>query len=452
VKKRTRVIIGILVGVIAVCTIAIVINLRAIEPRMHDWVTSSLSQSLEGEVELGAVHLRWLPLQLHAHDLTVRHHGRTDIPPLLTVKSFIVDLKPSDLRSSTVDRVWVDGLEINIPPKDIDTGKRPLPRRSAGDDDGDDGLVIRELIATNTRLAVIPQNASKNPKVWDVYALAMKNLRSGEPSTFTASLINPIPYGKIEASGTFGPWQSDQPGTTSLGGEYTFDADLGTIQGLSGQLSALGTMAGTIEQISTKGQSKTSEFRLTELDGASVPLLTAYDAVVDGTKGDVELKRVDVTLGTSQFVARGVVEGTRGVRGKRVVVNVTSTSASLGELLRFVSKAKPAAEGVLIIDAALDLPQGNQKVLERVALEGSVRAERVKFTNDVVQDKIDELSRKAQGRPACSRIGAFRSESRARRCSLMARTRSDRRWSTFPGSRYSMRQCRRRRPATRAGC
>ena len=34
-----------------------------------------------------------------------------------------------------------------------------------------------------------------------------------------------------------------------------------------------------------------------------------------------------------------------------------------------------------------------------LALEGSVRAERVKFTNDAVQDKIDELSRKAQGRP-----------------------------------------------------
>ena len=36
------------------------------------------------------MHVRWLPLQLHAHDLTVRHRGRTDIPPLLVVKAFIV--------------------------------------------------------------------------------------------------------------------------------------------------------------------------------------------------------------------------------------------------------------------------------------------------------------------------------------------------------------------------
>ena len=97
------------------------------------------------------------------------------------------------------------------------------------------------------------------------------------------------------------------------------------------------------------------------------------------------------------MTARGVVEGTKGIKGKRVVVNVKSSSTDLGELLRFVSKAaQPPADGTLIIDAALDLPQGKQKVLERVSLEGSVRAERVKFTNDAVQDKIDELSRKAR--------------------------------------------------------
>jgi hypothetical protein len=79
-------------------------------------------------------------------------------------------------------------------------------------------------------------------------------------------------------------------------------------------LAAIGEMSGTIEQISTKGQTKTPDFRLTELDGTSLPLQTAYDAVVDGTKGDVELKHVDVTLGKSRFDARGVVEGTKGVK------------------------------------------------------------------------------------------------------------------------------------------
>ncbi|HUQ86127.1 MAG TPA: AsmA-like C-terminal region-containing protein [Vicinamibacterales bacterium] len=410
-SKRARVIIGITVGVIAIAAIGIILAFRALEPTMHDWVTSNLSKALDSEIELGQVHIRWVPLQLHAHDLTVRHHGRTDIPPLIVVKKFIVDLKPMDLRSSTIDRVWVDGLEVSIPPKDPDTGKRPLPRKTGGDGGSESsGFVIRELIASNAKFTVVPGNPNKDPKEWDVYALDMKNLRAGEPATFTASVNNPIPVGRIEASGKFGPWQKTEPRTTALSGEYTFDADLGTIEGLGGKLGAIGTMSGTIEEIATQGQTKTPDFRLTELDGHPVPLQTAYDAIVDGTKGDVELKRVDVTLGKSQFDLRGLIEGTKGVKGKRVVVNVKSNSANLGDLLRFVSKKEPAAEGVLRIDAAMDLPQGKAKVLERIRLEGSVRADRVKFTKDVVQDKIDDLSRKAQGRPTDTTIDEVASQ------------------------------------------
>jgi hypothetical protein len=405
-RKHARIIVGVLLVLIVIGGIGVVVAARQLEPRLRDWVTSTLSESLESEVELGAIRLNWVPLTLHADNLTVRHHGRTDVPPLLIVKSFSVDLKPTDLWSSTVEHVKVDGLEVNIPPKDPNTGKRPLPNPGgdnddAGAKDGDSGgLVVKRLTATNTRMAIIPREDGKNPKVWDIIELEMKNLRSTEPATFTAALINPIPYGKIETTGTFGPWHSDEPGASAIAGDYTFAADLGTIEGLEGDLSAIGKMGGTIEQISTTGQTRTEKFRLSELEGDALPLTTAYDALVDGTKGDVELKRVDVHLGKSEFVAKGVVEGTKGVKGKRVVVNVKSDNANLGELLRFVSKAaQPPAYGRLVIDTAFDLPQGKEPVLSRLQLEGSVRAERVTFTNDAVQDKIDMLSRKAQGRP-----------------------------------------------------
>jgi len=95
----------------------------------------------------------------------------------------------------------------------------------------------------------------------------------------------------------------------------------------------------------------------------------------------------------------GVVEGTKGVNGKRVAVNLKSSATDLGDMLRLVSKGRPAADGILVIDAAMDLPQGKAPVLDRIALEGSVRADQVKFSNDIVQDKIDDLSRRGQGRP-----------------------------------------------------
>ena len=183
-------------------------------------------------------------------------------------------------------------------------------------------------------------------------------------------------------------------------GEYTFAADLGTIKGMQGQLNAIGTMSGMLEQISTSGETRTPDFRLTALDGSSLPLTTTYDAVVDGTKGDVELKRVDIMLGRSPLRARGVVEGTHGLKGKRVVLNVTSSGANLAELLQMASKAQPPmARGTVKIDAAFDLPQGEADLLDRLALEGSVRADRVRFADTGVQDKIDVLSRRGQGRP-----------------------------------------------------
>lgn len=402
-SPRARLTLGILIAAIVVAGIAVPLSLRTLEPRLRQWLVTTLTQSLESEIELGGVRLSWVPLRLHAKQLTVRHHGRRDVPPLIVVGSFVMDLRPADLWSSTIDRVWVDGLEVNIPPRDATTGKRPLPDPS-GDDDGEDsdtdGLIIRRLTATNARLSVIPRREGKNPRVWDIYEVDLRNLRSGEPASFAAVLLNPIPYGKIEAHGHFGPWQSGEPGTSALSGEYTFAADLGTINGLAGQLNASGRMSGTIERIATTGKTETPDFKLTELDGIRLPLRTSYDATVDGTEGDVQLASVDVVLGKSTMRASGMVEGTKGIRGKRVVVSVKSQSADLGELLQFVSQAaQPPATGVMLIDATLDLPQGSTPVLDRLRLDGTVRAERVRFASDAVQAKIDELSRRGQGRP-----------------------------------------------------
>lgn len=400
-SRRVRIAALILGAVVVLTGIGIMVSLRQLEPRLREWVTSTLSQSLESDVQLGEVHLSWLPMRLTGRDLIIRHHGRTDVPPLLVISSFTVHMDPGELWGSKVHHVIVDGMEISIPPKDEATGKRPLPRPAPGSS-GDSGepFVIERFTAKNTRLVIVPRQERKNPKVWDIYELEMEDLTSKSASPFKASLTNPLPEGKIEAKGTFGPWLSDEPGDTPLNGEYTFDADLGTIDGLEGKLTAVGVMEGILEQLKTRGEARTENFRLTELQGHGLPVTTSYEALVDGTKGDVDLNRVDITLGKSRLQARGVVEGTKGVKGKRIVLNVKSSSIDLAEFLKMVSKdERPLAEGTISLDAAFDLPQGSAKVLDRLAMEGSVAAERLTFTNPDVQEKIDELSRRAQGRP-----------------------------------------------------
>lgn len=395
---------------------AVVIGSRQIEPRLHEAVVSTLASSLEGTVELGAARLTFFPLRFRAEALTVRHHGRMDVPPLLVIQSVVADLTPRNIWSRTIDHVAIDGMEVNIPPRQGSGPRVPMSNRdTAGDSEGgSSSVVIRRLTATNSRLTVIPRESGKNPKVWDIFSLVMHDITPGAPATFEASITNPIPYGNIEATGHLGPWQAGEPGDTPLDGTYTFAADLGTIKGLEGHVDAKGEMNGVLEQIATHGETSTERFRLTRLRGGSLPLKTRYEAMVDGTNGDVELTNVDVLLGLSTFRAQGKVEGTKGIKGKRVVLTVRSEAVDVSDLLRFLTNPKtPAARGTLIVDAAFDLLQGTEDVLERLALDGSFRAERLRFTDPGTQEKVDSLSRRAQGRPTDLTIDEMASRMRS---------------------------------------
>ncbi len=388
-----------------VILVAAAIASREFEPRVRQAIVSRLSTSLESTVELGDIRLSLFPLRFRAESLTVRHHGRVDVPPLLVIQSLVVHLNLLDLWGQVIDRVAIDGMELNVPPRPEVGGPRlPMTREHAGG--GTPDVVIRHLTTTNTRIAVIPRESGKNPKVWDLSSLDMRNIATDAPASFTASVTNPIPTGNIDITGNFGPWQSGDPASTPLDGTYTFAADLGTIKGIEGHLDANGEMDGVFDRITTHGETTTERFRIPRLNAGSLLLKTRYEAVVDGTKGDVQLTGVEIELGRSVLHAQGVVEGTKGIKGKRVTLKVTSDAVDLADLLTFVtSTTPPAAHGTLLLDTAFDLPRGDGDVLDRLALAGSFRADQLGFTSPDTQQHVDTLSRSGQGRPKDASIG-----------------------------------------------
>jgi hypothetical protein len=62
-------------------------------------VVATLADVLDAEVELGSLQLRLTP-GLHAEgmNLVIRHRGRRDVPPLISVKTVTID---ADLLAST---------------------------------------------------------------------------------------------------------------------------------------------------------------------------------------------------------------------------------------------------------------------------------------------------------------------------------------------------------------
>jgi hypothetical protein len=60
--------------------------------------------------------------------------------------------------------------------------------------------------------------------------------------------------------------------------------------------------------------------------------------------------------------------------------------------------------GIATITTSFDLPQGPADVIDKLKLEGKVSIAGARFTSDLVQDKVDELSQRGQGRPKDAEI------------------------------------------------
>ncbi len=389
-----------------------------LEPRMRAEVEQVLSRRLDSTVTLDALDLRlWPSPAVSGGGLAIRYQGRTDLPPFVAVQAFHGSISWSGLVRRRVSSIEVDGLEINIPPRrraempslgggndnergsatndgrDNDNGERGNGRGSARD------FSIAALTTTNARLSILPREEGKDPRVFDIFSLRITDLSFDGPATFVASLTNPIPEGRIEAEGTLGPLGSE-PAALPVGGQFTFDANLGTIKGIDGALDATGRFEGPLDRIVAAGETKTPDFRIPKLRARALPLETTFRAVVDGTSGDVQLERVDVRLAESTFLASGSIVGTKGIKGKRVVLDVTADGAQMEDVMALTVRAQPAPmTGTLQLTTAFDLPQGDEDVIDKLKLAGKVTIRRARFTSDAVQDKVDDLSRRARGQP-----------------------------------------------------
>jgi hypothetical protein len=375
-----------------------------IEARLRPATIRLLSERFGSDVDIQDMHVRVLPkLAVDVAGVSLRHRGRTDVPPLITIRRMTMETSAWRLRRSHIDRVHLDGLEIVIPPQRRDA--MPSLETPENEDPSPDGsglpdAFIQEILSENAKLIIMPKREEKPPREFLLHRVRLANLQFSKPMPFEATLTNPIPEGLIETVGTLGPWRGDEPGLTPLAGSFTFDADLGTIKGIDGALASKGSFSGVLERIQTSGETSTPAFRITALDANALPLHTTFKAIVDGTNGDVTLDRVEAKLGESRFVTSGAIVGQKGVRGRFIRLDIHGKPARLDDVLRIAMKgSEPAMVGGLTISARMDLPPGEPDVVERMTLDGRFHIDRAQFTNNGVQAKIDELARRGSGRP-----------------------------------------------------
>jgi hypothetical protein len=395
-----------IVAVLAAAAVVAAVFVRTyadnlIERRVRPATIELLEERFQSDVELARLNVRVFPtLAIEGHGLVLRHKGRPDIPPLITIQTFTIEASVRELWTRHIDRVHITGLHVIIPPRRGED--MPPLARSDEDDDTDtdaDDVRIHELVSEQGLLTIMSKREDKPPREFTLARLRFEDLQFSKPSAFETSLTNPVPEGVIHAVGRFGPWNADEPSLTAIDGTFRFAADLGTIKGIGGSLQAEGSFKGPLERIDTAGRTKTEKFHLST-GGAEFPLLVDYKAVVDGTSGDTILEVVEADLGRSHISAQGAVVRSKGVKGRRITLKTQVRGGRIEDFIRLATRVKTAPlVGAVNMTATLDIPPGEAEVIDKMDLGGAFSLAAARFTSESVQSRIDELSRRGQGRP-----------------------------------------------------
>jgi hypothetical protein len=373
---------------------------RLLEQRLRPATIALLEARFNSQVELESLRVVLSPsLSIRGEGLALRHHGRTDIPPLISARVFTVSGGLRKLWNRRVDRVHLEGLEIMIPPRRGADMPALADALDSPDDADDDNVHIEELVAENSLLTIMSKREGKGPRVFQIRHLRFDGFEFGTAIPFEAAITNSTPHGEIASMGAFGPWNAEAPSLTPVDGTFLFDADLGTIKGIGGALHAKGNFAGPLELIRTSGRTRTEDFHLSS-GGAKFPLLVDYDALVDGTNGDTILERVDATLGTSRISASGAVVKVDGVKGRRITLDTTTRGGRLEDFVMLATRVRSSPlTGIVDVTAKLDIPPGEADVGDRMHLDGTFKVAQAQFTSQAIQDRVDELARRGVGRP-----------------------------------------------------
>jgi hypothetical protein len=388
-----------------------------LRPTLHNFIRARTQKVLEthfaSSVEFSDFDVTLFPrLRVTITGLVLRHKGRTDIPPLIQVRTVSMYAQLAELLGSRpyISFVQLDGLQIHTPPRV--PGGEPLIHKTDQDLAKKYRVMIGEIRADDASIEVLRAQFDKPPREFPIHHLDLHDLSFDRPAQFHALLTNAIPKGEIDATGAFGPWEAEEPSATPADGHYVFqNADLGTLKGLRGILSSKGTFSGPLDYLAVAGYTDTPDFGL-RTGGKPVALHTDFSALVDGTNGDVTLKSVVAKfLHTTLAVNGKIVDVSKQIKGRTIFLNASSDKARIEDLLRLaVNSDEPLMTGDAKLKATIDIPEGEGDVLERMKLAGLFGVGQGQFSSATVQGKVDTLSRKGQGKPKDTDISEVASD------------------------------------------
>jgi uncharacterized protein involved in outer membrane biogenesis len=383
--------------------------------RLKARLETTLREQLGLDATIEQLDLRIFPRPvLSGLNLVLRIPGHPDLPPFVSVDHFQVNVGILSGIRKHVETVHLGGLRIVVPPGDA---KRDAlaPRRTPGapgdpapvtSEDRPSKVVIDHLETHDSLLTILRRDPTQDPLLFDIHELRIDGLGFDLAMPFVAKLSNPVPRGEVEAHGTIGPWNADDPSGFPIHGDYIFTrADLGTIEGIGGMLTSTGTYEGRLDRVLVVGETHTPDFNL-DLGGKPLPLSARFTALVDATNGTTRLLNVEAKLFNTPIHVKGDIVNLPRSAGHDIRLEAHIADGRIEDLLRLsIDAPKPLLRGRVRLQTTITLAPGARRVRNRLAMSGRFGLAAAKFTDFDVQAKLEELSRRSRGKDRDEELG-----------------------------------------------
>jgi hypothetical protein len=376
---------------------AVAIALLALNwPFTQSSITAALEQASGRQVKIRAFHNSYIPMGCTAEGIQFLRHKHPELQPVITIEKLTIRSSLFGLfgRTKRISSVQISAMHMIVPPAEERSSGKPV-YLNAGP--GGTSLAISKITADSALLEFMRYPHDPSPYILRIVHLEVSGVGPRTAMDYRATLDNTEPPGAIRAEGSFGPWNPDNVGATPLSGRYTYDKiDLSRFSGIEGTGRANGEFSGRLSNIETHGRVDVSGFGI-QGTGHSVNVSTTFEAMVDGTNGDVQLNPAVAHFRHTQIEVRGRIASTAGDQGKTAQFGVSVPRGRVDDLLYLFDKGDPDMQGDVALNGTFLWPPGPATFLRKIRMRLIVGIRASKFSSPNTQDSIDRLSESAAG-------------------------------------------------------
>jgi hypothetical protein len=352
-------------------------------------VLPALAQAFSSTSQVGSYQRFYFPHPgFVAHNVILRLHGSTNIPPLaavdtLTATGSYIDFIFGPRHLHALD---IQGLHVQIPASGTsENGTKFLSGPSSP------SAAIVDEITANQSVLEVNTGEGKPPLRFFIHTLTLSDVSASKPMSYKVAFTNPLPPGELTAKGRLGPLQRNDLGNTPLSGKFSLaGADLGVFRGIAGKLQGEASFQGLLSRVEILGSTDVPDFRVGQ--GQPEYLATRFHAYVNGMQGSVSLQKVQATAGHTRIDVSGEIDRQQGWRFAFAVVG-----GRVQDLMGMFAHDGAPVTGAATLHADAFVPPEHEHFLKALQISGAFALSGLHFTQAQTQQTLDGFSQRASG-------------------------------------------------------